>query len=352
MQVDFIIVGQGLCGTFLSHQLLQAGKRVYVIDTNKPFSASKVASGVINPVTGRRIVRTWLIETLMPFAVEAYTQLGNLLQANFIKPAPIIDFHTTAQMHLAFADRLPHETTYLHQLPNEQPWKDVCNYHFGAGMIAPSWLVDLQLLLPLWRQHLQLLSCIDDTHFDQTLLQVSAFRVQYKNVTAKAIIFCDGVQGSSNPFFQQLPFALNKGEALIIHAPQLPATHILKHGLSIVPWIGEGMFWVGSTYEWTYTDVLPSTAFREKTETALRQFLQHPFTIVEHLAAERPATIERRPFVGLHPLYQNVGILNGMGTKGCTLAPYFAHQLAQHLVHQAPIDPHANVQRFSKILSK
>jgi hypothetical protein len=40
-----------------------------------------------------------------------------------------------------------------------------------------------------------------------------------------------------------------------------------------------------------------------------------------------------------------------MGTKGCSLAPYFANQLAQYLVHQSPIDPLADVIRFRKILS-
>jgi glycine/D-amino acid oxidase-like deaminating enzyme len=77
-----------------------------------------------------------------------------------------------------------------------------------------------------------------------------------------------------------------------------------------------------------------------------------PFETVEHLAAVRPANMERRPFVGLHPISSSVGILNGMGTKGCSLAPYFAKQLTDHLVDQTPILPLADVQRFSKILSR
>jgi hypothetical protein len=56
--------------------------------------------------------------------------------------------------------------------------------------------------------------------------------------------------------------------------------------------------------------------------------------------------------VGLHPLYKNIGILNGLGTKGCTLAPYFANELTQHFINGNGINPLADVQRFSKILSK
>jgi flavin-dependent dehydrogenase len=66
MNVDYIIIGQGISGSFLSRDLLRAGRSVIVIDESKPFTASKVASGVINPITGRRMVRTWEIEKLMP----------------------------------------------------------------------------------------------------------------------------------------------------------------------------------------------------------------------------------------------------------------------------------------------
>jgi hypothetical protein len=54
----------------------------------------------------------------------------------------------------------------------------------------------------------------------------------------------------------------------------------------------------------------------------------------------------------LHPQFPSLGILNGMGTKGSSLAPFFANQLAQHLVHGFPIMEEADVKRFSKILTK
>jgi glycine/D-amino acid oxidase-like deaminating enzyme len=46
-----------------------------------------------------------------------------------------------------------------------------------------------------------------------------------------------------------------------------------------------------------------------------------------------------------------LGILNGTGTKGVTLAPYFARQLADHIVHGAPILPQADVARFRRLLN-
>ncbi|QES87747.1 FAD-dependent oxidoreductase [Rhizosphaericola mali] len=64
MNVDFIVVGQGVCGTFLSYYLLEKGFSVIVVDQFRENTASQIASGVINPVTGRRIVKTWMIRVL------------------------------------------------------------------------------------------------------------------------------------------------------------------------------------------------------------------------------------------------------------------------------------------------
>jgi hypothetical protein len=49
----------------------------------------------------------------------------------------------------------------------------------------------------------------------------------------------------------------------------------------------------------------------------------------------------------MHTVYQNIGIFNGMGTKGCSLAPYFAEQMTEHILHQTPIDKEASIDRFN-----
>jgi hypothetical protein len=50
---------------------------------------------------------------------------------------------------------------------------------------------------------------------------------------------------------------------LIVEIPHLPASNIYKQGLNIVPWKDE-LFWVGSSYEWQFKDVLPTELFRKK----------------------------------------------------------------------------------------
>lgn len=340
---EIIIVGQGICGTFLSYQLLQAGKKILVYDEPQPFSASKVASGIINPVTGRRIVRTWMIEEVMPIAVEAYQAMGQLINKSIISQCNILDFHPTAQMQQAFNERLPQEKEYLRLPENEKQWRQYFNYPFGIGEINPCWLVDLHSLLNGWRNKLKAEHILVEEKYDASVISKSQHQ--------PLIIYCDGVAGATNPYFNKLPYALNKGEVILAAIEHLPSSNIYKQGINIVPW-KDNIFWIGSSFEWNFKDDQPTNSFLQKIETQLSQWLRMPFTIVDHWAGIRPANIERRPFVGIHPLHQHVGIFNGMGTKGCSLAPYFAKEFADYLVNKKPINPLADVQRFTKVLSR
>lgn len=351
MQVDYLIVGQGLCGTFLSHTLLQAGKKICVIDESLPFSSTKVASGVINPITGRRMVRTWEIEKIMPFAVNAYRALGKELDAELIRQCNILDFHPTPQMTVAFRERQPEEQEYLTHTAAPEQWRRYFNFDFTIGEIHPCWLIDLHTLLGKWRQYLQQKKCLLEKRFELGQAKITKDGVSYEGITAEKIFFCDGVSGFDNPYFSKLPYARNKGQALIVRIPDLPRTNIFKQGISLVPW-QEDLFWVGSTYEWDFTHTAPTQDFRHKAEQQLKHWVKLPFEIIDHIAAERPANMERRPFAGLHPLMPSIGILNGMGTKGCSLAPYFAAELTRYLTTGSPLTPQADVQRFSKILSR
>ncbi len=352
MTYDYIIIGQGVAGTFLSWQLLQAGKTVLVIDEAKPFTASKVASGVINPVTGRRVVRTWMIETLLPFALDAYTTIGNQLGVSLIAQKNILDFHPTPQMMLAFKERLPIESEYLRVPTNEAAYQRYFNITFGIGEINPCYLVDVSTMMATWRNYLKAQNALLEEPFEITQLQTPNYKlVNYKELSSTAIIFAEGAVGADNPYFSLLPYAKNKGQAIIAEIPDLPRTNIYKQGITIVPW-QDNLWWIGSTYEWDFKNLEPSADFRTKVETQLQHWLKLPYKIVDHIAAERPANLERRPFVGMHPIYQNIGIFNGMGTKGCSLAPYFAKQFANNLIHQTAINPLADVKRFTKILSR
>ncbi len=351
MEVDYLIIGQGICGTFLSYELLKAGKKIIVIDEPQNFTASKVASGIINPVTGRRIVKTWLIDELLPFAFKSYRAIEIALNTSLITECSVFDFHPSLQMKTTFLERMNEAAAYLHTT-NESQWQQYFHFNYGIGEIKTCLLIDLQKLLFEWRKKLRKENILIEEKFNFSEFFINQSElISYKNIITKKIIFCEGIEAFQNPYFKMLPFVRTKGEALIAEIPDLPYQNIYKQGINIVPW-KDGLFWIGSSYEWTYADTKPTELFKRKMEHQLNHWLKISYKIIDHLASERPANVERRPFVGLHPIHKTIGILNGMGTKGCSLAPYFASQLTSYLIKNIPINPLADVNRFEKILSK
>jgi glycine/D-amino acid oxidase-like deaminating enzyme len=351
MYFNFIIVGQGITGTFLSYYLQKNNLSFIIIDEPKTNTASKAAAGIINPITGRRLVKTWMIDELMNFAKNSYWQIEKQLNINCISETKIIDFFPTPQMRNAFLERFEEDPEYLKLPSNENDQRDNFNYDFGYGEIEPVVLVNINEFLSAFRKKLSDENFLLEEHFDSNELKVSENKIQYKDISAYKIIFCDGIDSFSNPYFKNLPFAPNKGEALIAEIKEFPSNHIFKKGINIVPW-KENLFWIGSSYQWEFSDDKPTENFRKQTESILRNWIKADLKIIEHFASVRPATLERRPLVGFHPIYKNVGILNGMGTKGCSLAPFFANQLVENIVNSLPLNADANINRFDKILSR
>ena len=352
MQVDYLLIGQGISGTWLSYYLQKESKSFLVIDNNAPASSSRIAAGIINPVTGRRYVEVWIADEILPFAWKAYHELAAHLNITAISPKNIIDFFPTPQMRLSFMQRIEQGAEYVFNYPDQNKFISEFNYEFGCGEIKPVYITHPETLLPAWRKKLVEQNCLRQEEFDINELSVAVDSIIYKDITANKIIFCDGSSGALNPYFEQLPFAPNKGQALLVHIPGLPDNYIYKKGIMLLPYGFPEHCCAGPSYEWEFNDLNPTADFRQKTESLLKNWLKLPFRITDHLAGLRPATLERRPFVGLHPLHHSVGILNGMGTKGCSLAPYFAKQFADHLCYGKTLKPEADIKRFQKILSR
>jgi len=352
MNVDFIIVGQGISGTLLQWFLHQEGQSFMVIDNGSDRASSKVAAGIINPVTGRRYQTTWKADELLPFAVRTYGELGNFFGTTYLHPKSVIDFFPSAQARNIFVERVEAGNAYLSPYPDQNDYNPYVHYDFGCGRIHPAYVTSLGALLADWRGWLRREGRLREEHFAPELVQPEAEGVVYGDITAQKVIFCEGAPGDQNPWFRLLPFAPNKGEALFIECKDLPATHILKKGFLLAPLAEPGMFWAGSSYAWEDLESGPTEAFRLRTEALLDGMLRVPYKVLDHKAAVRPATVERRPFIGLHPGHPQIGIFNGMGTKGTSLSPYFAQQLVNHLLHGAPLTPEADVSRFSRLLSR
>lgn len=348
---EVLIVGQGLAGTWLSWYLYKAGISFKIIDQPNPAGASMRAAGLINPVTGRRLVTTWMIDELMPFASGAYDEIGKFLNEHFISKTSVVDFFPTVQMLQAFQKRFEEDPAYLLLGDDREKYSEWFKYDLGWGAVQPCLLVNVEKLLTAWRIWLKKNNRLSEEVFTISELKETREGITYSGDHFRYVIFCDGRSSAQNSYFDKLPFALNKGEGMLVEINGLPPAQVFKKGMNLVPY-SENVFWLGSSYEWTFDDDQPSETFRKNAENWLNYNLKLPVKILEHFAAIRPATLERRPFVGLHPMHAQVGMLNGLGTKGCSLAPFFARQLVDKLTGRGEINPLADLSRFAKVLSR
>ena len=86
----FLIVGQGLAGSIVSQKLFARNIAHTVVDDNHKSAATKAAAGIINPITGRRYVKSWMIDKLLPVAKSTYKDFEKLLSYNFLSEQNIL----------------------------------------------------------------------------------------------------------------------------------------------------------------------------------------------------------------------------------------------------------------------
>lgn len=81
-----LIVGQGLAGTALGLELEEAGVDFVIVSAGHAEAASRVAAGLVNPVTGRRWVKSARVDELLPFARDRYAQWSGTLGVELWHP--------------------------------------------------------------------------------------------------------------------------------------------------------------------------------------------------------------------------------------------------------------------------
>jgi len=347
-QVNYIIVGQGLTGTLLAHFLLQAGKTIHIFDNHHQGSSSQVAAGIINPVTGRRVVKSWMIDTLIPHAQSTYQSIEKHLGIHFFYEKNIVRALFSKQEEDLWLEKTAHPSVekYILEANDLGEFQTKVQEGYAVGEIQKTAQVDMPLLLENYRNYFLQKENITLEKFDYQAVKFEQDFVIYKNIKAEKIIFCEGQQGRFNPFFDKKGFEVAKGEVLLVKIPNANFQKILKHKLFIVP-LRDELYWVGSTYDWEIPHDQPTEEAKQLLIFKLKKILQVPFEVIDHQAAIRPTTFDRRPLIGLHPENELLGMVNGMGTKGASLAPYFTKMFVDLLLENKPVLAAADIGRLS-----
>ncbi len=340
---DCIIVGQGIAGTVLAYTFLRNQKIPFVINAEEFPSASQVAGGIFNPLTGKNLVKTWLADDLFPFLHIFYREIEKVLGEQFLHSMPIYrPFRSIKEQNEWIAkSTLPEFEPYLNTAVAEEQYSlDVRNPYGGIETLQAGW-IELPKLLATFRCFLEKKSLYFSDIFDYSALQIFSEKVVYKGIEAEKIIFCEGTRATMNPFFENLPFNFAKGETIDIFMKEASFESIINQGISIIP-LRKNTFRVASTYSWHKLDWEISQKARAELTEKASNLLKKDFSVLTQKAGIRPATKNRRPIIGLHPRMPQIGIFNGLGSKGVSLAPYLADRFFKHLYENVPLPDEIN----------
>ena len=153
----FLIVGAGLAGCVLARQLESRGQPFQISGDPGRASAADVAAGIINPVTGRWMTKSWRIDEFAPEAREFYQALERASDRGLHHPIAITRFCLNAEDAKRACRRLrnPRYASVLEsfQAPGTEG-ADYADRHGSLRISGGAW-VDLPAVLDVLRARYQ-----------------------------------------------------------------------------------------------------------------------------------------------------------------------------------------------------
>lgn len=346
-QYDYIIVGQGLAGSCLALELSKIGNRIIVFDDPQGNNSSKVAGGLINPITGRKMVLTWKAHELFPFLEKFYKDAEQTLAGKFYFQTPIYRPFVSIEEQNEWQGKSVDISfkPFIEAVKTKKETEEIVNDPFGGLLLKKSGYLDTKVFLNKVSKWLESSESLINEKFDIDYLNFIQNGVVYKDIEAKKVIFCDGVEGGKNPYFQNIKFRPVKGEVLKIKMDEV-LDKVYNRGLFVMPRNGSNT--VGSNYNHKDLSWEPTVSGKQEIENKLKLLLLKPFRTIGHIAGVRPSIVDRRPVLGNSQDKDQLVIFNGLGTKGVSLAPFFANHLVNWLCNGHPLDEEINVSRFYK----
>ncbi|MEQ1698384.1 MAG: FAD-dependent oxidoreductase [Hyphomicrobiaceae bacterium] len=342
---DAIIVGQGIAGTTLAWRLREAGQRVLLVDACAAVTCSKIAAGLITPVTGMRLVLTTNCDALLAEARAFYADIERETAATFFHERTAVRLFRSEAERVAWEPRRlrPEYQSYL-VTPGPEPLvgPELADAREGGfGMRAAQ--LDVAAYLAASRAVLPWVAMAVDWERDVVL---GADEVRVGGHRGLRVVSCEGYAAARNPYFARVPFKAAKGDILTVRFQGSVPPQCFHRGIWIAPTAEPDVFRVGASYDWARLDQVPDEGARAEIERKLRAFWKVPYTVVAHEAAVRPIIAESKPVMGVHPGHDRLAYFNGLGSKGSLHAPWFTGVFARHLVDGAALPPDVDLGTF------
>lgn len=321
MRAPLLIIGQGLAGTLLGHACERAGLEFKIADAGHDRAASRVGAGIINPITGQRIVKSRGIDELRGPALETYRELESVLGVPLVREMRVRRF---------FRD--------------EEEWR-IFGKKSASGELAPYageadadgfWIegalrVDTAALIAAARKR-----WLAAGKLREERIRISDALAEYEQVIA-----CTGADGADGAD----GLARATGEILRVATEGLDPDVILNRGHWLLP-TGAGEARVGATYARGESDAAAARAELERSAAELLG--RRAFAVTAQESGVRVTAPDRYPVAGWTHDVPRLGVFNALGSKGALLAPWVARQWAAQLRDGTGFASEVDAGRFSR----
>lgn len=306
-----------------------------------------MCAGIINPITGKRLILT---EDYAKFHKEAdvtYRELESNLAVSFYHEKDIVRFYDSPLEHKNWSERKDTlvNAQYIKAYNPSGLFNPWFHDRYGSLVIRGN-VCNVPLFIKTFGEAMAKDQIIHEP-FEFNHLKVTRENVVYKDICASKIIFCEGFKAQGNPYFQHLPFKHAKGEILTLDMEGMPLPDkVFNFGKWVFPSDKKSVK-AGTTFHWEEINDKPTEEGKNEILSALKLMVKFSFTVTDHQAGVRPVILDLSPVLGVHPRQNRVGIFNGLGAKGVLYAPWLARRLTDHLIDQTDLETNININRFS-----
>ena len=324
MKRRVLIVGQGLAGTLLAWELERVGMEFEIVDAGHARAASRVAAGIINPITGRRLVKNEGIETLMPVARECYRAIERELGETLWREMRVRRWLVDEREREILAEKSASGVLapYVEEADAEGFWIG------GAARVELGKLLGASRAR--WRER-------------GLLREGRVEKVETRGEFGVAID-CRGVElGGAGV----VDWRYSKGECVELRMSGLDPGVVWNRRHWVVA-TGEGVAKAGATNEPGRKDFEPTERARSELERSVRAMGWEAFETVGQTVGVRVYAPDKRPAIGWVSEDARVGVFGGLGAKGALQAPTLAREWVGHLTRGAAFSAAWDIARFRR----
>ena len=338
-----LIIGQGLAGSAMAWILYWAGQSLKIIDRAEPKTSSRIAAGLITPVTGKRLVYSPDFDQYWAEARLFYRRVERETGTSLFEEKPMIRLFEDIEARDQFINksdaRCQHTTNnWEGTLQSDRQQK------IGISM-QPAGRLNVKAYLEATRRFFEERGSYAAADIDLISDQLvdGLVTLNSLNVTAKRLIVC---QGSERSFlFPDVPNNRSRGDILKVRIEGYERNEVVHRSIWIAP-ESDGIQTVGSTYDWKNLTAEVSESGKREVLKKLSRLVKGEVIVLDHAAGVRPTMKDYEPVLGRHPEHKNVYLLNGLGSKGTLKAPRLASLLMQFLSGESGLLPAYSYERL------